>query len=308
MESRSDGTFSLKDVPPGQYRLTLVRGGFVGTHSSDEPTKLTVFNGQVPEALHLHMMRGPAISGRIFDEGGKSKASAHVELLRMDFRSGQQTMVASDISMVTDKNGEYRLPGLPAGEYYLRVRPRVGGKDFQTVYFPESRTESYATPITVREGADISGIDLSLTRGNLHSVRLKVDIASPAPLNPELSFYITPEAQWRERRCGSSSVPYSRAKRLCQPAAGTGVVRNRGLPSGSRSNPLGAHDGGSRESRCRRGQGRYRARVSGFGGISRLRSNCPSAFVEGNFWSLCGPLTGRSFWCRQPRWPTTVRS
>ena len=193
VESRSDGTFSLKDVPPGQYRLTLVRGGFVGTHGSDEPTKLTVFNGQVPEALHLHMMRGPAISGRIFDEGGKSKASAHVELLRMDFRSGQQTLVASDISMVTDKNGEYRLPGLPAGEYYLRVRPRVGGKDFQAVYFPGVTDESYATPITVRDGADISGIDLSLTRGNLHSVRLTVDIASPAPLNPELSFYITPK-------------------------------------------------------------------------------------------------------------------
>ena len=140
------------------------------------------------------MMRGPAISGRIFDEGGKSKISAHVEVLRMDFRDGQQTLLSSDISMVTDKNGEYRLPGLPPGEYYLRVRPRVGGQRTSCrCISQESRIRSYATPITVREGADISGIDLSLTRGNLHSVRLTVEIASPAPANPELSFYITPK-------------------------------------------------------------------------------------------------------------------
>ena len=193
VETRSDGSFSLKDVPPGQYRLTLIRDGFVGTHSSTEPARLTVFNGQSPESLHLHMMRGPAISGRVFDESGKSKPSAHVELLRMEFRDGQERLLSSDISMVTDRNGEYRLPGLPAGEYYLRVRPRVGAKDFLPVYFPGVTDSNYATPITVRDGADISGIDLSLTRGNLHSVRLTVEIASPAPENPELSFYITPK-------------------------------------------------------------------------------------------------------------------
>jgi beta-lactamase regulating signal transducer with metallopeptidase domain len=193
IESHSDGTFSLKDVPPGQYRLNLFREGYVGTHSTAEPARLTVFNGQPPEDLHLHLMRGPAISGRIFDESGKLRPLAHVELLRMEFREGQPILLASDISMVTDKNGEYRLPGLPSGEYYLRVRPRAGAADFLPVYFPGVTDSTYATPITVRNGADISGIDLSLTRGNLHSVRLTVDIAAPAPANPELSFYITPK-------------------------------------------------------------------------------------------------------------------
>jgi beta-lactamase regulating signal transducer with metallopeptidase domain len=191
-ETRSDGTFSVKDVPPGQYRLSFFREGYVGTHSSAEPTWLIVFNGQPPEALRLHMMRGPAISGRIFDESGQSRSSAHVELLRLDFRDGQRTLRASDISMLSDSNGEYRLFGLPPGEYYLRVRPRAGDADFLPVYFPGVTDAAYATPITVRAGADISGVDLTLTKGNLHSVRLKVEIASPTPDNPELSFYINP--------------------------------------------------------------------------------------------------------------------
>ena len=192
-EARSDGTFSIRDVPPGQYRLSLSREGYVGTHSAAEPGWLTVFNGHNLEGVQLHMMRGPAISGRIFDESGKSKTSAHVELLRMAFQDGQRALLPSDMSMVTDDNGEYRLFGIQPGEYYLRVRPRAGGADFLPVYFPGVTDSRYATPISVREGADISGIDLSLTRGNLHSVRLTLEIASPAPANPELSFYINPQ-------------------------------------------------------------------------------------------------------------------
>jgi beta-lactamase regulating signal transducer with metallopeptidase domain len=200
-ETHFDGTFEVKDVPPGQYRLSLSRDGYVITHSSSEPSRLTIFNGHAPETLQLHMMRGPAISGRVFDTNGKARASAVVELMRMDFREGERTLLASDISMITDTNGEYRLFGLLPGEYFLRVRPRAGGADFLPVYFPGVTDARYATPITVREGADISGIDLSLTRGNLHSVRLKVVIAAPAPENPELSFYITPE-----RSGGSASA------------------------------------------------------------------------------------------------------
>jgi beta-lactamase regulating signal transducer with metallopeptidase domain len=191
-ESRADGTFSIKDVPPGQYRVTLLHGAFVRLHSSAEPTQLTLFHGQTPEKLRFHMMRGPAISGRVFDEGGSLKAAAHVELLRADVREGQRTLLPSDISMITDSHGEYRLPGLEQGEYYLRVRPRTGSADFLPVYFPGVTDPRFATPISVRAGADISGIDLSLTRGNLHSVRLKIEIATPAPPNPELSFYINP--------------------------------------------------------------------------------------------------------------------
>jgi hypothetical protein len=191
-ETHADGTFAIKDVPPGQYLITLAHDNFVGLHSSDETAQLTIFNGQPPEALKLHMMRGPAISGRIFDEGGALKASATVELLRSDVRDGQPALLPSDIDIMTDRNGEYRLAGLQPGEYYLRVRPKAGNADFLPVYFPGVVDARFATPISVRAGADISGIDLSLTRGDLHSVRLKIDIASPAPANPELSFYINP--------------------------------------------------------------------------------------------------------------------
>ena len=191
-ETRADGTFAIKDVPPGQYLITLAHDDFVGLHSSAEPSQLTIFNGQAPGALRLHMMRGPAISGRIFDEGGTLKASATVELLHGDVRDGQTALLPNDVDILTDSNGEYRLAGLQPGEYYLRVRPRAGGADFLPVYFPGVTDSRFATPISVRAGADISGIDLSLTRGDLHSVRLEIEIASPAPQNPELSFYINP--------------------------------------------------------------------------------------------------------------------
>lgn len=191
-ETHSDGTFEIPDVPPGQYRVNLSREDYVGVHSAEEPARLTIFNGDTPDPLALHMMPGPAISGRIFDEKGRAKASAHVELMHLNLREGQRMLIASEVSGITDRNGEYRLFGLQPGEYYLRVRPRAGAAEFAPVYFPGVTDSAHATPISVRAGADISGIDLSLTRGNLHSVKLKVEIASPAPADPELSFYINP--------------------------------------------------------------------------------------------------------------------
>jgi len=205
-ETRADGTFAIKDVPPGQYLVTLSHTDFVGLHSSAETMQLTIFNGQAPEALRLHMMRGPAISGRIFDEGGALKASATVELLHGDVRDGQPALLPNDVDMVTDSNGEYRLPGLQPGEYYLRVRPKAGNADFLPVYFPGVTDSRFATPISVRAGADISGIDLSLTRGDLHSVRLKIEIASPAPPIPELSFYINPHGSGGSVAAGASGA------------------------------------------------------------------------------------------------------
>lgn len=191
-ETHADGTFEIRDVPPGQYRLGLSREGYVGIHSAEELARLTIFNGHPPEPLLLRMMPGPAISGRIFDQKGRAKPAAFVELMHASLREGQRTLVAGDISAVTDHNGEYRLFALQPGEYYLRVRPRAGGADFVPVYFPGVTDPAQSTPISVRAGADISGIDLSLTRGNLHSVQLKVEIASPVPEDPELSFYINP--------------------------------------------------------------------------------------------------------------------
>jgi hypothetical protein len=128
-------------------------------------------------------------------------------LLRADVREGQRTLLPNDISMITDSHGEYRLPGLEQGEYYLRVRPRAGSADFLPVYFPGVTDPRFATPISVRAGADISGIDLSLTRGNLHSVRLKIEIATPAPPNPELSFYINPRRTTGTTTSSGGSVP-----------------------------------------------------------------------------------------------------
>ncbi len=167
------------------------------------------------------MMRGPAISGRIFDEGGKSKASAHVELLRMEFRDGQQTLLASDISMVTDRNGEYRLPGLPPGEYYLRVRPRVGAQGLPAGVFPR------------RHGFQLRHADYSSRRRRYQRHRSLPDARKPAfgavdgrdrfarSRKSGAIFLHHSKTQRRERNCGSGSVPYCRSRTptsvLCSP-------------------------------------------------------------------------------------------
>lgn len=199
VETRPDGTFAMMDLPPGQYRMTLAHDDFVRLHSRREPQQVTVGDGRPLGDIRLHMVPGPAISGRILDDAGNAVDAAHVELLRMETREGKRALQSANTSVVTDEHGEYRFFGLEPGEYYLRTRPS-GALELAAVYYPGVTDSSHATPISVRSGADITGINLPLARGKQHSVKVKVAIAAPQPQHPELSFYVNP-------RGGRSATP-----------------------------------------------------------------------------------------------------
>ena len=195
VETRPDGTFEMADLPPGQYRMSLVHEDFVRLHSMAEPLHVTVGDGRPVDDIRLHMVPGPAISGRVVDETGNLASQALVELLRMENRDGRRGLYPANTTVVTDEHGEYRFFGLEAGEYYVRTSSRKGAAEATSVYYPGVTDSQYAMPIAVRAGADITGIDLSLPKGKHHSVRLKVAIAPPAPQHPELSFYVNPKGR-----------------------------------------------------------------------------------------------------------------
>jgi beta-lactamase regulating signal transducer with metallopeptidase domain len=195
VETRQDGTFEMAQLPPGQYRMSLAHDDFVRLHSTAEPLHVTVGDGRPAGDIRIHMVPGPAISGRILDENGNPAGQAQVELMRMELREGRRGLYPANTSVITDQHGEYRFFGLVPGEYYVRTRTRTGSPEPIWVYYPGVAEAEYAMPISVRTGADITGIDLSLATGKQYPIRLKVAIAPPAPLQPELSFYVNPRGR-----------------------------------------------------------------------------------------------------------------
>jgi len=66
----------------------------------------------------------------------------------------------------TDQEGDYRIAGLPAGDYTVEVDPGNFNQSFEAYYehefWNDRSSEESADPVTVAEGTDSDGIDFSL--------------------------------------------------------------------------------------------------------------------------------------------------
>jgi hypothetical protein len=210
IQARTDaaGRFQLQDLSPGDYVVRAALEGYFGVAAADGtyPTfanqQLTVDAQQpVPEVSFL-LVRSGSISGRVRDAEGKLLANASVWAVPASGNSSPR--VSLPAARLTDDRGEYRLFGLPPGEYRVgvglqgsaifhldgaaggmihdpflnayRVQPaRPNGQTF----YPNAASVSEAATIVLKEGEEIGGIDI-VTRPAL---------PSDAPVLPAFSPY-----------------------------------------------------------------------------------------------------------------------
>ncbi len=71
--------------------------------------------------------------------------------------------------VVTNDAGEYRIPSLTPGKYYIRTKPSVSpkakpetDKSYVPLFYPAANDTSRAVALVLRAGEDLAGIDLSL--------------------------------------------------------------------------------------------------------------------------------------------------
>jgi len=148
-----EGHFQIKDVPPGRYRFSASRTGFVAQQYQAKGTSqgavLSLGPGQQIDDTLFRLVRAGVLSGRVIDEAGEPLANVWVSVLRRpteeereDWSKGQkqqhQFMQASGAR--TDDRGEYRIFGLKPGDYYLKASEspdldQVGDIDGSDHYF-----------------------------------------------------------------------------------------------------------------------------------------------------------------------------
>src|SRR5205085_1817725 len=75
--------------------------------------------------VDIALPRGSAVSGRILDEFGEPVADASVSAMRREYASGKRRLVQSGRNSLTNDLGQFRLFGLPPGEYYISVTMRT---------------------------------------------------------------------------------------------------------------------------------------------------------------------------------------
>jgi Carboxypeptidase regulatory-like domain len=207
-----DGTFIIQNARPGEYRLVASRTGYLrrefGQRSRDGfGLVLNLDGSRAIQNLDIELRPSAAISGRVADIDGSSVATVEVRALVPAYQNGQRILRAVQ-STVTNDLGEYRLFGLPAGQYYVSAASNPGDIPLNTliaspslatpllstlgprtaVYYPSTPDSRTATPIDLTSGGDFGGVNITIVpfkprhlRGNVPGGMARVTLVSNDP-------------------------------------------------------------------------------------------------------------------------------
>ncbi len=179
-----DGRYELRDLPSGRYNLSAAKGSFVqlsyGQTRPFEPGRpVEVGDNQIVDKIDFRLPRGGVITGRVLDEFGEPISDVQVSPVRYQFMpGGRRPMPAGRVSSTNDI-GEFRIFGLPPGQYFVSASTRggfMGGgggiaisldnsdgrAGYAPTYYPGTTDPSAAQAIDVTAGQTVSNITLTL--------------------------------------------------------------------------------------------------------------------------------------------------
>jgi protocatechuate 3,4-dioxygenase beta subunit len=186
----ADGTFTIEDMMPGRYTVTLEHPGFVQVVARGGQGTFTLQPGQSLSGLVFRMQSAGVISGKIVDVDGDPMAGVSVNamisgtsaLAAQRYRSGSGT---------TNDLGEYRIPDLRPGKYLISAQPpqratavpveeKEKAKErsvYTSTYFPGTLDKSQAVVVEVRSGEEAAANFGVLMSHLSHSYRVSGTVA-----------------------------------------------------------------------------------------------------------------------------------
>ena len=199
MLQRSDKNYAWVDITDDQgryeiteleafddYMISVSKTGFAprmwGEKQLPEvPTPLKLGDGQVLENIDVALAEQLWVSGRILDSDGTPFAGAVVSALRPVFVGDRREMVTV-AEIITNDKGEYRLFGLPAGQYFisavdpafLSTGDHQGPLVYAATFYPGVASPETATRLTLEPGQPRENIDFPLSIVKPARVRGKI--------------------------------------------------------------------------------------------------------------------------------------
>jgi hypothetical protein len=199
----SDGKFLFQNLPAGRYKIDTNRDGYVpsavDSHSPDGlPASFVLNSNQEMKDVVIVLAPTGAISGRIRNQSGDPVGNMTVQALSFVYVDGRRILTPFQ-TVKTNDRGEYRLYWLQPGQYLVRTvppenpnrrdiapsgpnpiaenavsfrgRPASDEETFVSVYSPGTTDSNAATPIDLRPGIELDGVDLTV--GTKRAVRVR---------------------------------------------------------------------------------------------------------------------------------------
>ena len=116
-----DGLFVRPDVPLGRWRVTAQKTGFFMVGEDEQGLAVDVTGSRtLPD---IQMDRGGAIAGRVLDQKGNPVSDVNVLPQRVRSSADARPNAGPIGNARTNDLGQFRLAGLPPGEYRLLALP-----------------------------------------------------------------------------------------------------------------------------------------------------------------------------------------
>jgi hypothetical protein len=222
VETGLDGSYVMNNVLPGAYYVVAGKLGYATTIpiSYLDPDAYDLAPKEVKETLaalvpstvvaanrasqaDIILDKGAVISGTVRFDDGEPDSLARVSLLHQE-KSGKWTEYMSQEDLFsgggasTDDQGNFRLTGLPSGEFLLRTTLALQGSEVKTpgtdstgdpnyrwdIYFGDGIRPSDAKTIKLKDGEESNGNLIVIPLARFHTVSGTVlSFETGAPIN-----------------------------------------------------------------------------------------------------------------------------
>jgi protocatechuate 3,4-dioxygenase beta subunit len=231
-----NGAFAFSELPAGRYMLTATKPGMVpAAYGAKRPGRpgsaIQIADGQQRGDVRLPMLSGAVLAGTVRDPAGRPVPDARVHVLRYGYgyQTGERELQSASpgLGESTDDRGQYRVFGLPPGEYAVAVTvgpigsggtaahqtsaadvqwatrqmsasgrsnappaPPAAGPDvdYVPVFHPGTWNQTGAALVKLDAGQERTGIDVTLQLLPMAKLECTVDsISGPPPPNLQVT-------------------------------------------------------------------------------------------------------------------------
>lgn len=187
--SDQDGRFAFDRLAPGEYRLDAQKSGFAPlVVPGTRPGTIVLAAGQSLDGVSIRLQKGGVIAGKVLDQRGDPFTELQVMAIRrVTTPAGNSFMPApTQGSQQTNDLGEFRVAGLPPGEYYIAAMPRrispFGGSGaatgtgmaIATTFYPGTTDQTSAQSLVVASGGEVGNIIFTMQSAPAFSVSGRV--------------------------------------------------------------------------------------------------------------------------------------
>ena len=187
----AQGRYEFRDLPAGRVNVSAIKAGYVtmqfGQSRPFEPGRpIELVEAQPMDKADIVLPRGSVLAGRVVDEAGEAVAEAEVTAMRMQYQNGKRRLVPSGRTGSTNDLGQFRIYGLPPGEYYVSATlrnmssmmidmmaggfaaagPASGNQNqnvgYASTYYPGTPNPSEAQRVALAVGQELPGVDIQL--------------------------------------------------------------------------------------------------------------------------------------------------